>query len=1168
MKRTQIKDSLRNILKKWVAFLSICIIVFLGVGCYLWTGFAHTALEKAAADYYKKNNFADFEIIFSLGISKKNIEKIAAEDYVLYAEGVVQSEGKLGYGNDHKNITVLTLTENVNIANASEGRLPENDGECAIDASFAKKAGISVGDTVTVSTERDVLKTTTFTVVGLATHPSYIRNGTTTYLLVSPAAVDNDTMNGAFTTAVVLLDLPESARSLGEKYFVVTESAEAALRELSKELCGERTAEVTVTAANKIAEAEAEMNEKLADGEKQIADGRKTMNEELANGKKELDDAKKKIDDGKREIEENEKKLADGEKEFAEMKADAQSQIAEAEKKISDGWAAVEKGKKQLAESKDQLENAEIRITSSLEEVDRALELSATIRDAIYDAKDALRDGISGQITGAVFDATWDGAEEAYYIYKSAVIKAYTPVIEAEMNEESTKKLSEKAETAISAARQEFVDSVFVLSLMDWAETLLPDGDIKNAVLDAKDQIFGYVEDLAKAEAAKPVLDRASDMIEDGKIQLAEGEAELERSIVMLTDGEIELAEKKKLADVEFAKAEAQLSDGRKQLEEGRAELENGIAQYEEGLAKYEEEKAKAEQMLADAEAEFNTMKAEAEQKLADAKRQLDEMTDCNPYIQNRIINSGYVDVSSVAKAIGTASGAFASLFLIVGGLVCFSTMAIIVNEQKKLIGATKAFGFFGREVFAKYAIFGVSATALGLILGIIVSYLLEGMLLGSFNNSYAFGVAKSIIDVRTTVIVSVIAIALSVVTTYVSCRGVLKKPASALMNGSDDTRKKQKDAKEKARGTVFSRLIRRNMLSEITRVIVSVVIIIGCVGIIGVGFSLKYGMDGMMSRQLNDVVKYDYKISCPSLSDSEKDDLEAALDRSGVKYISVLEKGYPVTISGAGTAVNLISADNDKLGEFFTVSDADTGKPLSPSEDGIYMTKRMSEVYHIKAGDTITIYDYELNPHEIKVNGIFVNYFGRNAVMSRETGERLFGEKDNCYYVILDGAKEDEFISDLSKLGFDISFERSEASMSNTAAMRDILNTVILGLSFMAIFMMGIIMTNLTNIFVSKRLKDIAIMRINGFSMKETMMYLARETIITNLIGIASGVVVGSTVAYIIIRMMEQPDMMLARSFSIPAWIIAVVLTALASLVINAIAFRKTKKLSLTDAK
>jgi ABC-type antimicrobial peptide transport system permease subunit len=187
---------------------------------------------------------------------------------------------------------------------------------------------------------------------------------------------------------------------------------------------------------------------------------------------------------------------------------------------------------------------------------------------------------------------------------------------------------------------------------------------------------------------------------------------------------------------------------------------------------------------------------------------------------------------------------------------------------------------------------------------------------------------------------------------------------------------------------------------------------------------------------------------------------------------------------------------------------------------------------------------------------------------MSRETGERLFGEKDNCYYVILGGAKEDEFISDLSKLGFDISFERSEASMSNTASMRDILNTVILGLSFMAIFMMGIIMTNLTNIFVSKRLKDIAIMRINGFSMKETMMYLARETIIINLIGIASGVVVGSTVAYIIIRMMEQPDMMLARSFSIPAWIIAVVLTALASLVINAIAFRKTKKLSLTDAK
>ena len=1168
MKRTQIKDSLRNILKKSISFFSICIIVFLGVGCYLWTGFAHTALEKTASDFYNNNNFADFEIYFSLGISEKNIEKIVAEDYVLNAEGVVQSNGKLGYGNGHKDINVLTLTEKINIASASEGRLPENDGECAIDASFAKSAGISVGDTVTVSTERNVLKQTEFTVVGLATHPSYVRNGISTFLLVSPAAVDNDTMNGAFTMAVVLLDLPKNARSSGEKYFESTESAEAALRELSKELCSDRTTEVTVAAASKIADAEVEMNEKLADAERQIADGRKTMNEELAKGKKELDDAKKKIDDGKREIEENEKKLAEGEKEFAEKKADAQIQIAEAEKKISDGRAAIENGKKQLAESKDQLEDAEFRITSALEESTRALELSTTIHDVVYDAKDALRDGISGQITGSVFDATWDGAEKAYYKYKNAVINSYTPVIEAEMNEESTGNLSEDAARAISSARQEFIDSVFVLSLIDWAETLLPDGDLKNAVLDAKDRVFGYVEDLAKAEAAKPVLERAINIIEDGKIQLAEGEAELERNIAALTDGEVELEEKKKLADLEFAKAEAQLADGRKQLEEGRAELENGIVQYEEGLAKYEEEKAKAEQELAAAEAEFNEKKAEAIAKIADAKRRLDEITECRPLIQNRRINAGYIDVSSVVKAMGTASGAFASLFLIVGGLVCFSTMAIIVNEQKKLIGATKAFGFFGREVFAKYAIFGVCATILGLILGIIASYLFEGMLLSGFKDSYAFGATKSVIDVKTTAIVCVIAIALSVATTYVSCRDVLKKPASALMNGSDDTQKKQKDAKEKARGTVFSRLIRRNMLSEITRVIVSVVIIIGCVAIIGVGFSLKFGLDGMMSIQLNDVVKYDYKISCPSLSDSEKDDLEASFDRSGVKYISVLEKGYPVTMSGTGTAVNLISADSDKLGEYFTLSDANTEKPLSPSEDGIYITKRMSEVYHIKTGDTITIYDYELKPYEIKVGGVFVNYFGRNAVMSRETREKLLGEKDNGYYVTLGSVNEDEFISELSKLDADISFERSEASMSGIASMRNILNIAILGLTFMAIFMMGIIMTNLTNIFVGKRLKDIAIMRINGFGLKETTMYLARETIITNVIGIVAGIIIGGGTAYTIIRIMETPDNMLVRSFSIPAWTIAVVLTTLASFAINAIAFRKVKKLSLTDAK
>ena len=76
------------------------------------------------------------------------------------------------------------------------------------------------------------------------------------------------------------------------------------------------------------------------------------------------------------------------------------------------------------------------------------------------------------------------------------------------------------------------------------------------------------------------------------------------------------------------------------------------------------------------------------------------------------------------------------------------------------------------------------------------------------------------------------------------------------------------------------------------------------------------------------------------------------------------------------------------------------------------------------------------------------------------------------------------------------------------------------------------------------------------------------RETIITNVIGIVAGVGVGAPLGYVILKSMEQLDMRYIRTFSPLAWIIAVGLTLAASVLINAVAFRKVKKLSLIDTK
>jgi ABC-type antimicrobial peptide transport system permease subunit len=90
--------------------------------------------------------------------------------------------------------------------------------------------------------------------------------------------------------------------------------------------------------------------------------------------------------------------------------------------------------------------------------------------------------------------------------------------------------------------------------------------------------------------------------------------------------------------------------------------------------------------------------------------------------------------------------------------------------------------------------------------------------------------------------------------------------------------------------------------------------------------------------------------------------------------------------------------------------------------------------------------------------------------------------------------------------------------------------------------------------------------MRINGFTVKELIGYLLRETAVTTVIGILLGVALGCGIGYYIVRSVELPYTQFDRSICVPAWLYAAGITALFAVVINAIALMKVKKLKLTD--
>ena len=191
----------------------------------------------------------------------------------------------------------------------------------------------------------------------------------------------------------------------------------------------------------------------------------------------------------------------------------------------------------------------------------------------------------------------------------------------------------------------------------------------------------------------------------------------------------------------------------------------------------------------------------------------------------------------------------------------------MIVEEEKKSVGTTKAFGFFNREIFNKYLFFSVSAGILGAIAGIIYSMILTNVVLANSNENilYILGDIVQVPDYKMFGLVSIAMIAVCVISCLIACSDLLKSPAALLMKGdtisSRDRKLKNKTKKTSEAGTLYSRLILRNMINEKERVLMSIVIVAASVFTVGIGFAISNGFSGMFERQGTEIYKYDFKV-------------------------------------------------------------------------------------------------------------------------------------------------------------------------------------------------------------------------------------------------------------------------------------------------------------------
>ena len=1221
MKKTQRKDAVRNIRKRIVSYLSICLVIMLGLGGLFTTRYMNAGLEKQASDYYDAHNFKVFDMASSYGISDANLKKIKASDSVTAAEGVIQADGSVSFRGNKRNATIISLTENISVPEVVEGKLPVGKNECMIGEDFAEVEGIKVGDRLSISLtglsgmadqtadmELDIedaddeesdreeseekeegnkpaLYSKEFTITGLMSHPDYLRRKSTNTVSLPLSAFNTEVTEGLYTHVFVTTEQPEKTNIFSDEYFEKIEDKRLSLEDLAEELEEDRTQEVRDKANDYIDEEWEKAEAKLKDAQAEIDANEAELSARLADGRKKLNDAQSKLDketakyeklfkDSDKTLAEKEKELEKGKKELKEKK----KELADAKAEVKKGRKELEKKEKELKEGKEKLAEgkAAVKATKEMfggeEQIKLTNETFKKIRALTEDIDKRIEDNEDEQGTKEKIKELGSLLLEN----KGAIKKIFdvaadpdAPAAVEMMQEYSDKDLKKNLETVNAYGYDNFIEDATKMK-----ETGDPEyyQNMKEPLAAAIESGMTVAENLQKAEAKLTELEKT---ISDGEKQIASAKKELKGY-----EADIEKGEKT------IAKYEKKIKDGEKLLKQKKKELKDGKAKFAAEKAKSERQikagwddyftqKARYETKLEEAVALLAENRELAEEKLAEARAEADSIEQCDWVVLDRMSNAGYLDINTNIDAVSVMGVIFGILFTIITAIVCFSTLVIIIDEQKTMVGTAKAFGFHKREVLGKYMIFGVTSAIVGSVLAILGAYILSGFIQKKYAQSglYPIGVAKSIITPGATLLFTLIIIAVTVAATVIACNDILRSPASMLMKGAV-LKKEKKDKKEKKKssskgGSLYSRLIIRNMVQDKVRVIVTIAIIAFSCMLIGLGITMKFAYNGMMSRQAADVNRFDIRMDMnDDVTDEDEAALVSVLEKNGAGFVPATVESTLYRWNNRLDGVTVICADTDRIGEFYGVMDPKTGEDLTLPESGILIQKRMHESYDMDVGDTLPLFDSSLREHEAEIVGTFTNYVGRTVVVSPEAYRSIFGKANeaNCYFIRLNGADSKKIEEELLAVTDNISFEANDAFIATFEAGTKLYDLIVIVTTAIAILISFMILTNLANIYLNRKKTELTVMRVNGFTIKEAKGYLSKESIITTGAGLLLGVAVGAAFAPIAINFMQQPDVEFVKSFQPVAWVVAVGLEALFSLIINTLVYRKVKDLNLRD--
>lgn len=494
----------------------------------------------------------------------------------------------------------------------------------------------------------------------------------------------------------------------------------------------------------------------------------------------------------------------------------------------------------------------------------------------------------------------------------------------------------------------------------------------------------------------------------------------------------------------------------------------------------------------------------------------------------------------------------FPVIFYLVAMLIILTSISDFVSSESKNIGLLKSLGYTKREIMNYYLKIFMTLSLIGGLIGLVLGPLIIPKVM---DQKYNILYALPKIDVPFFRIEYLLSIVLLLILcffmTYLSIYQYLKLKPSEALRGQEVIKMKDTllDKVKPLDNKVLSlKMAFRNMKRKVSRTLMVVLGVMGCSALLLAGFGIEDTLDNSINQEIT-LIPYDVSITYNKAS-SHYENLSQI---EGIVDIDEYAK-YEIEI------------EKDKLISSYVYVMPEKSHIFKPqyNKDSCLISTKVASSIGAKIGDEVK-FIYNNTIYNITITDIIDVSFSQGIFISEEL--MLIPYEPTAAWLKTNNMNNKDLAKTLSDKEYALSAismeEMLEQADNTIASIRIMTNTI----KIFAILLALIVLFNLALLNFKERIKDIATLKVLGFTKLEIALSFLIEVLVLTVFGSLIGLALGYPLMYGVLHINENPLLSYIYKIDISSIIYTILITAGSSLLINILISLYTNKVKMAES-